>query len=117
MKYVLHAVYQAAALDEIYRALQDEFDLSLEDLHSLRETLHDLGDVPITELKDQGGNLNLTPVQDTLKSRISVLEAKVTILYTMTRIIENDCQVVNPLIKRDIKSVLDEVDCLPDCPF
>lgn len=43
-KYVLDVVYKAAALDEIYKLIQDELDLSKEDLESCKEALRDLGD-------------------------------------------------------------------------
>lgn len=94
MRYVLDAVYRAAALDEIYRMITDEMDLTIEDLHSLELAYNDLRDPDLslasTILAD---NLNITPAQDNIKERIEVLRAKVNMLRMFKSEIE-DSQVI-----------------------
>ena len=109
MKYALPIVYRACALDEIMRLLQDELDLSTEDLDSIRDVYRDLrdpeasfnGDSRMCQFRD---NLNIKPVQDNLCERMKVLEGKI---YLLTHLIEN--------ITKTYFSVPDSE--LDDCPF
>lgn len=106
MRYALPIVYRAAALDEIQRLLQDELDLTVEDLNSVRDAIRDIRDPEATfgvmcQLRD---NLNIKPVQDTLCDRMKVLEGKI---YLLTHLIEN--------ISKTYFCVPDSE--LDDCPF
>ena len=89
MRYSLSVVYRAAALDEIYRCLSDEFDLTKEDLYSLREVVSETGTLDLDDIPKQRDNLNLTPVQSNVSERLAVLREKLCILHYLKRHIEN----------------------------
>lgn len=89
-KYILNAVYQAAAVDEIYCMLRDELELSKEDLKEIEQCFYDLGKGEVTFSEINIPNLNLTAVQDKLSDRILVLREKVCLLHSlMCRIVDN----------------------------
>ena len=85
MRYSLSVVYRAAALDEIYRCLSDEFDLTKEDLVSLREIQDETGFLDLDDIPNHRDNLNLTPVQTHVSERLAVLREKLCILHYLKR--------------------------------
>lgn len=105
MKYVLNAVYRAAAYDEIYRMIIDEMDLTLEDLKSLEDTFYELHDPDLSlSESDIGSNLNIKSAQDNIKERISVLREKVAILHVLQD------EIVNTQVFRPLHSSLESDD-------
>lgn len=91
MKYTLSQVYRAMAMDELYHLIDDEFDLTVEDVRACEEARRDLGtgDISFTECTKLRDNLNFKAAQDTLAERISVLQHKLIILRELRRSLIN----------------------------
>ena len=91
MNYVLCSVFKSMALDEIYRMVSDEYDLTKEDLHDVNETLMQVCNPGITfsELESLRDNLNITPAQERLTEREAVLSEKLQLLHELKEVIYN----------------------------
>lgn len=105
-KYMLDSVYKAAALDEIYRCLSDERDLTKEDLDDCTETLFDLHnpDLTFSDCDRLADNLNIVPAQLHLSERIEVLRFKMQLLSDILEYLR-------------LFPVIDGTVEMDDCPF
>ena len=93
MKYQLSGVYRAMALDELYKLLCDETDLTIEDLRECEACRYDLGtsDIAFSDCVNLRDNLNVKPAQERLDERIAVLHEKIGLLQELKNCLINSC--------------------------
>lgn len=112
MKYTLSHVYRAMALDELYHLIDDEFDLTVEDIRACESAMHDLGteNISFSECTKLRDNLNFHSPQDTLSERIAVLKEKLLLLNVIRK------SIVNGVGIHDI-TAYDVIEKPEDAPF
>ena len=93
MKYQLSGVYRAMALDELYKLLCDETDLTIEDLRECEACRSDLGtsDIPFSDCVKLRDNLNIKPAQERLDERIATLHEKMVLLQELKGCLIDSC--------------------------